>query len=157
VPVINGMTNAKLIVGFFIIVLVFFTSCSERGNQKLPGDVVSNPKSASGTEVNNLPVIEFVKDLHDFGKVIQGEKVSFGFRFKNTGKTDLVIAQVNSSCGCTVPGFPKTPIKPGQENVISVMFDSAGRKGVQNKTITVVSNCQPSNTVLRIKAMVIVP
>lgn len=156
-PVINGMTNAKLIVGFFIIVLVFFTSCGERGNQKLPGDVVSNPKSASGTEVNNLPVIEFVKDLHDFGKVIQGEKVSFGFRFKNTGKTDLVIAQVNSSCGCTVPGFPKTPIKPGQENVISVMFDSAGRKGVQNKTITVVSNCQPSNTVLRIKAMVIVP
>jgi len=157
VPVINGMTNAKLIVGFFIIVLVFFTSCGERGNQKLPGDVVSNPKSASGTEVNNLPVIEFVKDLHDFGKVIQGEKVSFGFRFKNTGKTDLVIAQVNSSCGCTVPGFPKTPIKPGQENVISVMFDSAGRKGVQNKVITVVSNCQPSNTVLRIKAMVIVP
>lgn len=156
-PVINGMTNAKLIVGFFIIVSVFFTSCGERGNQKLPGDVVSNPKSASGTEVNNLPVIEFVKDLHDFGKVIQGEKVSFGFRFKNTGKTDLVIAQVNSSCGCTVPGFPKTPIKPGQENVISVMFDSAGRKGVQNKTITVVSNCQPSNTVLRIKAMVIVP
>ena len=151
------MTNAKLIVGFFIIVSVFFTSCGERGNQKLPGDVVSNPKSASGTEVNNLPVIEFVKDLHDFGKVIQGEKVSFGFRFKNTGKTDLVIAQVNSSCGCTVPGFPKTPIKPGQENVISVMFDSAGRKGVQNKTITVVSNCQPSNTVLRIKAMVIVP
>ena len=156
-PVINGMTNAKLIVGFFSIVLVFFTSCGERGNQKLPGDIVSNPKSASGTEVNNLPVIEFVKDLHDFGKVIQGEKVSFGFRFKNTGKTDLVIAQVNSSCGCTVPGFPKTPIKPGQENVISVMFDSAGRKGVQNKVITVVSNCQPSNTVLRIKAMVIVP
>lgn len=137
--------------------LVFFTSCSEHGNQKLPGDVVSNPKTASGAEVNNLPVIEFVKDLHDFGKVIEGEKVSFGFRFKNTGKTDLVIAQVNSSCGCTVPGFPKTPIKPGEENVISVMFDSAGRKGVQNKTITVVTNCQPSNTVLRIKAMVIVP
>lgn len=151
------MTNTKLIFGLYLIMAVFFASCAEHGNKKLPGDVVSNPKTAEGAEVNNLPVIEFVKDLHDFGKVIEGEKVSFGFRFKNTGKSDLVIAQVNSSCGCTVPGFPKTPIKPGEENVISVMFDSAGRKGVQNKTITVVTNCQPSNTVLRIKAMVIVP
>lgn len=156
-PVSKGMTHTRYLIGFLIIVLMIFASCGERGNQKLPGDVVSNPKTASGTEDNKLPVIEFVKDLHDFGKVIQGEKVSFGFRFKNTGKTDLVIAQVNSSCGCTVPGFPKIPIKPGEENVINVMFDSAGRKGVQNKTITVVSNCQPSNTVLRIKAMVIVP
>ena len=95
--------------------------------------------------------------IHDFGKVIQGEKVSFGFKFKNTGNADLVIAQVNSSCGCTVPKFPKTPVKPGDESVITVMFDSQDRKGVQNKTITVASNCQPSNSVIRIKAMVIVP
>jgi hypothetical protein len=64
---------------------------------------------------------------------------------------------VNTTCGCTVPSFPKTSIKPGEENVISVMFDSANKKGVQNKTITVVTNCQPSSAVIRIKAMVIVP
>jgi hypothetical protein len=151
------MGNRRIAIGVCLLVIVAMTSCSNNENQQLPADVVANPNSASGNSEVKLPMIVFDKDVHDFGKVIQGEKVSFGFRFKNTGNANLVIAQVNTSCGCTVPKFPKTPIKPGDEAVISVMFDSQDRKGVQNKTITVVSNCQPSNTVIRIKAMVIVP
>jgi hypothetical protein len=151
------MGNRRFAIGVYFLVFIVFASCSNNRNQQLPADIVTNPNTASGNSEKKLPMIVFDKDIHDFGKVIQGEKVSFGFRFKNTGNADLVIAQVNTSCGCTVPKFPKTPIKPGDEGVISVMFDSQDRKGVQNKTITVVSNCQPSNTVIRIKAMVIVP
>jgi hypothetical protein len=151
------MGNRKFFQGVYLFLLIVMVSCTNNESRQLPGDVVSNPKSASGKESEKLPVITFEKDIHDFGKVIQGEKVSFGFRFKNTGNADLVIAQVNSSCGCTVSKFPKTPIQPGKEDVITVMFDSQDRKGVQNKTITVVSNCQPSSSVIRIKAMVIVP
>jgi len=149
---------------FFLHILIlipaiyFLVSCSSGDRDSLPSDLVNNPNSATGkSDLSKLPAIKFDQDMHDFGKVIQGEKVSFGFKFKNTGNADLVIAQVNSSCGCTVPKFPKTPVKPGDENVITVMFDSQDRKGIQNKTITVTSNCQPSNSVIRIKAMVIVP
>jgi hypothetical protein len=151
------MDSRKFSMVWYVFALGLLMSCTNNGNQNLPGDVVSNPNTASGTNSDKLPVITFDKDIHDFGKVIQGEKVSFGFRFKNTGNAVLVISQVNTSCGCTSPKFPKTPVKPGEEGVITVMFDSEGRKGIQNKTITVVSNCQPSNSVIRIKAMVIVP
>lgn len=151
------MGKCKIAFSKLLLLLLIFSSCNNSGNGKLPADIVTNPNSASESKIAYLPVIEFEQDMHDFGKVIQGEKVSFGFKFKNTGNADLVIAQVNSSCGCTVPKFPKTPVKPGEENVITVMFDSQDRKGIQNKTITVTSNCQPSNSVIRIKAMVIVP
>lgn len=148
------MTRKYYLLGLLILVVV--SACNNKpGN--LSTDVVKNPNTASGEVKDNLPVIEFEKEIHDFGKVIQGEKVSFGFKFKNTGKSDLIIAQVNTSCGCTVPKFPKEPIKPGEEKAIKVSFDSKGRKGIQNKTVTVVSNCQPSSTVVRIKAMVIAP
>lgn len=142
-----------IIVWFFLLA---FTACNNNSGN-LSTDVVTNPNTANGEVTDNLPVIEFEKEIHDFGKVIQGERVSYGFKFKNTGKSDLVISQVKTSCGCTALKFSKEPIKPGEERVITVTFNSSGRKGIQNKTITVLSNCQPSTTVVRIKAMVIAP
>ncbi len=91
--------------------LVAFTACNNNSGN-LSTDVVKNPNTASGEVADNLPVIEFEKEIHDFGKVIQGERVSYGFKFKNTGRSDLVISQVKTSCGCTVPKFTKEPIKP---------------------------------------------
>ena len=79
------------------------------------------------------------------------------FKFTNTGKSDLVISQVQTSCGCTTPKFPKKAIKPGEGDVIKVTFDSSNRKGIQNKVVTVVTNCQPNTVLLRIKAQVIAP
>ena len=137
--------------------MLLAAGCGNSTKDRIPADVVTNPNSASGDQENLLPVIEFEKDIHDFGKLIAGEKAVYTFKFKNTGKSDLVISQVHSSCGCTVPRYPKEPIKPGGEGQIKVTFDSSGRKGVQNKTITVVSNCQPNSAVVRIKAQVITP
>ncbi|HAH57481.1 MAG TPA: DUF1573 domain-containing protein [Bacteroidales bacterium] len=104
-----------------------------------------------------MPFMEFEQDFHDFGKLIQGEKVSYGFKFTNTGKTDLIISKVSSSCGCTVPDYPKTPIRPGETKKIDVKFDTENRRGFQNKTVTIVSNAQPSTKVIRIKAQIVLP
>ncbi len=143
---------------FVISGLIFFTlsACNNQDNGQLSTDVVTNPNTASGEKKDTLPIITFEKDVHDFGRVIQGEKVSCNFKFKNTGKSDLIISQVSSSCGCTVTKFPKKPIKPGAEGKITVTFDSEGRKGIQNKAVTVVTNCQPPAVIVRIKASIVV-
>jgi len=140
--------------------IVALTSCGQSNSDSglLPADIVKNPNSADGNiNAGDMPVMEFETDFHDFGRIIQGEKVAYGFRFTNTGKTDLIISGVSTSCGCTVPDFPKTPIKPGESHKIDVKFDSEGRRGFQNKTITISSNAQPSNKIVRIKAEVILP
>ena len=139
------------------ILLILLSACGNERKGNLSTDVVTNPHSASGDQENNLPVIEFEKEIHDFGKLIAGEKAVFTFKFKNTGNSDLVISQVKSSCGCTVPRYPKEAIEPGEGGTIKVTFDSSGRKGLQNKGITIVSNCQPNSTIIRIKAQVISP
>ena len=142
---------------FIIVILVIAFGCS--GNDgRLPADVVNIPNSASGDEnLDELPVISFETIEHNFGKVIQGEVVSYSFHFKNTGKSDLVIAGISAACGCTASEYPKTPVKPGEENKIAVTFDSSGKQGFQNKTLSVAANTQPSNTVLTITAMVFIP
>lgn len=142
-----------------ILCLSFLLSCKQtaENNNLLPSDIVKNPNSASGKIETDLPVIEFEEDFYDFGKIIQGEKVSYSFKFKNTGKSDLIISNVTSSCGCTIGAFPKIPIKPGESNKIEVKFDSENRRGFQSKSITVLSNAQPSTNTLKIKSQVILP
>ncbi|HPG34247.1 MAG: DUF1573 domain-containing protein [Lentimicrobiaceae bacterium] len=153
-------TPIFLLAGILSLSILLLASCNQSSSDKglIPSDVVKNPNTADGNgDASEMPVMSFEKDFHDFGRVIQGEKVSFGFKFTNTGKSDLIISRVSSSCGCTVPDFPKTPIKPGESHKIDVKFDSEGRRGYQNKTITIVSNTQPNTQVIRIKAEVILP
>ena len=131
-------------------------SCtSKNSNTDLPAGVVQNPNTAEGSiNSDDLPVISFEKDFHDFKNLIAGENVTYAFKFKNTGKSLLLISNVSTSCGCTVSSFPKQPIKPGESATIDVSFDSKGRHGLQTKTISVFSNTQPPVTTLRIQAMV---
>jgi hypothetical protein len=122
-------------------------------------DLVRNPISAAMEDVNpdELPDIKFEKEEHDFGTIQQGEKVQYAFKFKNTGKMDLIITSAQGSCGCTVPNYPKQPLKPGAEATIDVTFDSAGKQGKQNKTVTLITNCIPSTKVLTIMGDVNAP
>lgn len=156
----NHLLLRKYYIFTFAASFLLLAACNSAntGNELLPTDIVKNPNTASGKQdAGNMPVLEFESDFHDFGRVIQGEKVSFAFKFTNTGKSDLIITGVSSSCGCTVPEFPKAPIKPGESGKIDVKFDSEGRRGFQNKTVTISSNAQPSNQLLRIKAEVTLP
>jgi hypothetical protein len=139
------------------LALLTLLACNHPSDQ-IPGDVVSMPNSASGkTTLDGLPVISFKDTLHDFGRVIQGEVVSYAFKFTNTGRSDLVIAGVSASCGCTATEFPKKPVKPGEEEYIKVTFTSGGREGFQKKTVTIAANTQPNTTIIAIKALVITP
>ena len=142
---------------YIIVIILISWGCSGNNNQ-VPADVVSIPNTASGDgNPDKLPVIEFSSLEHDFGNVIQGEIVSYGFKFKNTGKADLVIANISAACGCTASEYPRTPVKPGAEDVIEVIFNSSGKQGFQNKTLTIAANTQPNTTVLTIKALVFIP
>jgi hypothetical protein len=138
---------------FFAGIIAFsLTSCH---HNRITSDVILNPNTANGkADMSRLPSFTFESEYHDFGKIMQGETVSYPFKFKNAGKTDLIIADVSTSCGCTVPSYPKAPIHPGQEGVIKVSFNSAGKHGFQNKSIVIVANTQPNTVILRIKAEV---
>lgn len=97
------------------------------------------------------PEIQFTNDVHDFGNMKQYGDASTGFKFKNTGTEPLVISNCKGSCGCTVPEWPKEPIKPGETAVIKVKYDSK-RVGPINKTVTVSSNAvNEPEKVIRIK------
>ena len=143
---------------FVAICAVGLLSCAnDNNNTGIATDAVSNSASASGEANENLPEIKFDKEEFDFGKITQGERVSHSFTFINSGKTNLIISGASGSCGCTVPEWPQQPIQPGEKGKIDVVFNSEGKSGLQEKTITVITNCEPATRILRIKAEIIVP
>ncbi len=102
-------------------------------------------------EVNpNAPEFKFEKEEHRFGNIKQGESVTYEFKFKNTGKEPLIITNASGSCGCTQPIFPKEPIMKGKEGIIKVTFNSAGKMGAQDKTVTITSNAKTPQKILHI-------
>ncbi len=133
-------------------------SCSDGQNNGggLGTDAVSNSASADGNKSADLPEMTFEEEVFDFGKITQGEKVSHSFVFKNTGNKNLIISNAQGSCGCTVPEWPKEPVQPGKTGKINVVFSSEGKSGLQEKTITIVTNCEPATKVIRIKTEIIV-
>lgn len=131
-------------------------SCQDNGQQKLSSDLVTNPKSADKPS-DVKPVMQFEKTEFDFGKILQGEVVSYTFHFTNTGKAPLIITSIEKSCGCTTGDFPRQPIDPGKGGEIKVTYDSKGHFGFQSKTVVVNANTVPSQTTLRVKAEVKTP
>ncbi|MGH1335228.1 MAG: DUF1573 domain-containing protein [Aureispira sp.] len=102
----------------------------------------------------NLTAIQLPELQHDFGTIVKNSSVTHEFKVKNVGTNPLKIENVKASCGCTVPEWPKEPIAPGAEGKIKVTFNSAGKRGVQNKAITITANTDPINTRLYIKATI---
>ena len=99
------------------------------------------------------PEITFESLTHDYGNIQQGDNGTCEFRFKHTGKADLILTNCSASCGCTVPEWPKDPIAPGKKAVITVKYNTQ-RLGAINKTITVESNAINNRVVLNIKGNV---
>ena len=98
--------------------------------------------------------IEWTILSHDFGKIEQNKEVSYEFVFKNPGMMPLIISEVKSSCGCTVPQYPKEPIAPGGTGKIKVIYD-AKEEGYFSKTVTVYTNTSEGLTKLYIKGEVV--
>jgi len=95
--------------------------------------------------------IEFKTETIDYGKVARGSDGVRTFEFTNTGEAPLVISDVKSSCGCTVPEKPKEPIAPGESGIIKVKYDTNRSTGPFRKAITVSSNAETPTKVLKIK------
>jgi hypothetical protein len=103
---------------------------------------------------NEAGILSFKTDEIDYGKIQQKADGERTFTFTNTGKSPIVISKVNTSCGCTVPAYSKTPIMPGETSEIKVKY-ATDRIGVFKKSITVISNASESNKTLFIKGEVL--
>lgn len=124
-------------------------------NEMTVGATSETPEAvnAATTSQEGTPVATFKAAEHDFGKVKKGSKNETVFTVTNTGDADLVIINASASCGCTVPEYQKTPIKPGQSSDIKVVF-SANSVGAQSKTVTLTTNTANSSELLTVKANV---
>ena len=97
--------------------------------------------------------IEFKTETIDYGTITKGSDGLRVFEFTNTGDQDLIVSDVKSSCGCTVPQKPDGPIAPGASGEIKVKYDTK-RLGPIRKTVTVYSNATESTKALKIKGIV---
>ncbi len=136
---------------FFVLSLVaapfLSTSVMAQGSTATQAIQVENPNAAD---------IAFEKEVIDYGNIQQGANGVREFHFTNTGKEPLIISNARGSCGCTVPTWPKEPIKPGEKGVIKVKYDTK-RLGPINKSVTITSNAKTATKVLRIKGNVTQP
>lgn len=127
--------------------LVALAACQGNSQDKSGGFVNSDNTATSqpaqaGTDPSTYTTIQWIDSAKDFGQITEGQKLEVAFRFKNSGDKPLIIQGVQPSCGCTVADYPKEPIAPGKEGVIKGIFDSAGKPGVNTKTMTVLANTQ---------------
>jgi len=118
-------------------------------------DIIRNPITASGkSDTANVAKLIFEETRFDFGTVNEGDKVSHTFAFTNKGVQPLLIGDARSTCGCTVPKWPREAIAPGGSGKVEVVFDTTNKPNQQHKPITITANTFPSKTVLHLEGMV---
>ncbi len=147
------------ITKFLVLVLItvsFLTSCKDATNitAKIKKQNLVNAKSRDSEIKKGAASISFDKKEYDFGTVNEGDIVETSYLVTNSGKTDLVITNAQASCGCTVPVWPKNPIKPGATGEVKVKFNTSGKPNRQQKTITLTTNTESGREVLTLKGSV---
>lgn len=139
----------------FATCLTLLLFACKTDNRQITADMINFPPSSGEAGDRDIPVITFDSTECRFGTIAIGEKVNHTFRFKNTGKAPLLIAQVTPACGCTTPkDWSKEPILPGESGQISVEFNSTGFTGQIDKSISVLTNATPANWDLKLKGFV---
>jgi hypothetical protein len=142
-------------IALLLIISILVFGCGNKKNDGIGVDAINNPATAEGIDANKadkMPVITFEKVSHDFGYVTKGERLSYSFKFKNSGKSNLIISYVESSCGCTTSSPPKAPIKPGESGEIKVTFDSKTKNGITTSQVLVTANTYPVKSLLTVTA-----
>ena len=144
-----------LIASILALSTVVFTSCNE-GNaaSKVKSENLDKAKERDSKSSYEPAMISFDKTEFDFGTANEGDVVDVEFAVTNSGTTDLVITKAQPSCGCTVPSWPKEPIKPGETSKVVAKFNTAGKPGKAVKAITLITNTAKGREVLTIKGMV---
>ena len=143
----------KLILGLSVIGLVAFTSCKENATKKIEENNVAQAAERDAV-ASKFPIIEFDKKEHDFGEIEAKTPVETVFKYTNTGEAPLVITDIKSSCGCTVPkDWSREPLAPGDTGQFTVKFNGSGTNKV-SKTITVTANTEKGTEIVKITAFV---
>lgn len=118
-------------------------------------DIIRSPVSAQApTDTINVAKMSFEEPTFDFGSVREGTVVEHTFAFTNTGKKPLLISNARSTCGCTVPDWPKEPIMPGKSGVIQVRFNTENKAKEQVKPVTITANTYPATNKVYLQGFV---
>lgn len=142
-------------IGLFALsVVVLSTACKQESVADKISDADMKVVATEKASIGKLPKMQLSKEVHDFGTIAEGTVAETEFFVTNIGEVDLIINDAKASCGCTVPEFPKEPIKPGDSAPIKVSFDSKGKPGAQEKTVTLTTNSEKGTELLKIKANV---
>lgn len=147
----------KKTAAMLAIASLVLTACKKENAALRIDDKTAKEAEIAHAKSGEVPVAKFDSMEFDFGTIKQGDKVEHVYKVTNEGTADLVISDAKASCGCTVPNYTKTPIKPGQTGDINVVFDSTGKSGAQEKTVTVTLNTEKATEVLKFKANIIAP
>lgn len=107
------------------------------------------------SEPVNGAQITFQESTHEFGDIFQGERVTHTFTYENTGNEPLILSDVRTTCGCTATNWDREPLAPGETAEITVNFNSAGKMGMQNKVVTILSNAVNSSERIKITTNVL--
>ena len=140
---------------FLLATVALVASCDHSGTDAAGRIQHSNLEAAEklAEQATQFPQIKFEETTHDFGEIKQNVEVQTLFQFKNTGKVPLVITNASSSCGCTVPEYPKEAIAPGESGAIKVVYNGSGKDAI-TKTVTLTTNTEQGSEMLTIKAFV---
>ena len=145
----------NFITVYLSLSVVFITSCNkESASVKVKKENLETAKKRDVEISKGAAEIKFDIIEYDFGTVNEGEIVEAKYMVTNAGKTDLIISNVQASCGCTVPVWPKDPIKPGESAEVLANFNTAGKPNRQSKTLTLFTNTAKGREVLRLKGSV---
>ncbi len=143
----------KIILGLSALCLIAFISCKENAANKIDEKNVAEAAERDAS-ASKFPVLEFDKKEHDFGEIESKTKVTTVFSYKNTGDAPLVITNIKSTCGCTVPqDWSREPLEPGASGQFSVQFNGSGTNKV-SKTITITANTEKGSETVNITAFV---
>ena len=143
----------KISLILLALAILPMNSCKENATEKINQD---NVEKAAERDAQTIvfPTISFDKTLHDFGEIENGTAVETVFSYTNSGRSPLVVTDIKSTCGCTVPqGWSKDPLMPGESSEFSVKFNGKGANKV-SKTITLTTNTEKGREQVRITAFV---
>ena len=144
----------KLILTLTVASLVVFTSCKENAAEKIDKENVTKAAERDAQAIV-FPTITFDKTEHDFGQIMNGTPVETVFSYTNSGKSPLVVTDIKSTCGCTVPqGWNKEPLMPGASSQFTVKFNGKGANKI-SKTITLTTNTEKGKEQVRISAFIV--
>lgn len=154
----------------FALVVVLASSCEKKDDQAAKIQALEdkiaqmennntavtpvNAQTTTTADPSTLGQFQFSEEEFDFGNINEGQVVEHVFNFTNNGQAPLVISNITASCGCTSPEWTKTPVNPGEQGFVKVVFNSAAKSGAQAPTVTIQANTNPTVSRLRMKGSV---